>query len=85
MEGEDAPTIRSLQAEQVNVHHIISEVSTKIDAVQFQNVILCSQIKATSESFTKISKTKPSTLTELLADIQLKMNWPIESIEKLMF
>ena len=47
VEGEDAPTIRSLQAKQVNVHHIISEM---IDAVQFQNVILCSQIQATSES-----------------------------------
>ena len=60
VEGEDAFSIRSL-------HHIIFEVATKTDALQSQNASLHSQIQATSELFTKISNTTPSTPTKPLA------------------
>ena len=58
------PSIRSLQAEQVNLHCIISEVSARIDPLQSQNVTFQSQIQSTSETFTKASNTNPSTIPE---------------------
>ena len=63
-QSEDLASIRSLQAEQVNLHRIISEVSAKIDALQTQNVTLQSQIQSTSETFTKGSNTNLSTIPE---------------------
>jgi len=53
--------MKSLQAEQLNLNRLISEVSTKIDSLQSQNVTLQSQIQSTSETFAKVSSSKPST------------------------
>ena len=58
-QSEDVPSIRSLIAEQDNLHRIISEVSTKIDTLHSQNVTLQGQLQSTSETFTKVSNTKP--------------------------
>ena len=63
-QSEDIPSIRSLQAEKDNLHRIISEVSTKIDALQSQNVTLQGQLQSASETFTKVSYTKPLTTPE---------------------
>ena len=65
--GDDVPSIKSLQTEQANLHCIISEVATKIEALISQNTSLHNQIQTTSESFTKISNTKPLKSTEPVA------------------
>ena len=63
-QDKDLPSMKSLQAEQLNLNRLISEVSTKIDSLQSQNATLKSQIQSTSETFTKVSSSKSSTTPE---------------------
>ena len=51
----DLPSLRSLQAEQLNLHKIISEVSAKIDNLCNSNDNLKQQITATSDTITSAS------------------------------
>jgi len=51
----------SLPSDRFKLHCIISKVSTNIDSLQSQNATFQNQIKSTSETFTKVSHTKPST------------------------
>jgi len=51
----DLPSLRSLQAEQLNLHKIIFEVSAKIDNLSSSNDNLKQQITATSETITSAS------------------------------
>jgi len=45
----DLPSFRSLQAEQANLHRLISEVSEKLNALSVQNASVNSQVEATSK------------------------------------
>jgi len=60
----DVPSIHSLQAEQTNLHRIISEISAKIDDLHSQNTSLQQQITSTSASLTSTSNDYPPILPE---------------------
>jgi len=45
----DLPSLRSLQAEQANLHRLFSEVSSKVDDLKSRNEALRSEVEGTSE------------------------------------
>ena len=45
----DLPSVRTLQAEQANLHRLISEVSTKVDNLKSRNDVLYSEVETASE------------------------------------
>ena len=45
----DIPSLRSLQAEQINLHNLITELSVKLDKLYTQNSSLKDQVDKTSE------------------------------------
>ena len=45
----DLPSLRTLQAEQANLHRLISKVSTKVDNLKSRNDVLYSEVETASE------------------------------------
>ena len=45
----DIPSLRTIQAEQANLHRLISEVSMKVDDLKSRNNVLRSEVETTSE------------------------------------
>ena len=87
----DIPSLWSLQAEQLNLHSLITELSVKLDKLYRQNSSLKDQVDKISELINVSSDVQPSpglssrveNLSEQLSQLQNKVNQILDSLKNI--
>ena len=87
----DIPSLWSLQAEQINPHSLITELSVKLDKLYTQNSSLEDQVDKTSELINVSSDVQPSPglssrvegLSEQSSQLQNKVNQVLDSLKNI--